>query len=246
MELWLKSYLSLFFDFERYGNLTWLAIPLFIYFMATIKKRKRWEIAIVFVLLLSCLALLGSTKGRGNPRYIFSLYPFTIGTIFIYAWEFIKKRNRYLKIGIFAICGILIFFSFYHSRKTYTRFWRTRVSLEEHFFPEETLEFINKSKDINNDNLVLVYSHRHLFYYHTNKKGIHYKDPVLRIFYRRRNKEAALNVLRNQLKVKYILVHWTFKRRMIRTLQNIITEDCDLIIKNKGLQLYRIRGTDDK
>ena len=242
MELWLENYLGLFFNFKHFGNLNWLAIPLLIYFLITIKKRKRWEMAILFVFFLSCLSL--GIKGHGYPRYLFTLYPFTLTLIFLFGWELIRKKSRYIQIGILIVCSIVVFFNYYHFRDAYKFFWSTRVSLSDDRFPHKTIEIINNIQDSNS--VFLICSHRYLFFYHTNKKGIHYRDPRLRIFYSQGNKEAALDVLKNQLKVKYILVHWTFKRRMIRTLQNIITEDCDLIIKNKGLQLYRIRGTDDK
>ncbi len=109
MELWLKRYLGLFFDFEYFGNLNWLAIPLLIYFLVTIKKRKRWEMAIAFVFIISCL-LLEIRRGFW-PRYIFTLYPFTLAVILLVGWEYLKKKSHYLQIGAFLVCGILIFFN---------------------------------------------------------------------------------------------------------------------------------------
>ena len=237
MELWLKRYLSLLFDFEHFGNLNWIAIPLLIYFVATIKKRKRWEMAIVFVLFLSCLSL--GIKGHGYSRYFFTLYPFTLAVILLFGWEFIKNKRHYLQIGVLVICGIAVFVNFYHFRKVYEYFWKYKVTLETLYWPDEKIEYINKTKDLKSDDVVLVCSHRHLFFYHTDKKGIDFRDPKLEFFNRQENKEAALDVLRNKLKVKYIFRFWNFK--LTKILNEIINNDCDLIINDKTGYLYRIR-----
>ena len=242
MELWLKNYLGLFFNFKNFGNLSWLAIPLLIYFFLTIKKRKRWEMAIIFVFFLSCLSL--GIKGHGYPRYLFTLYPFTLTVIFLFGWELIKKKSHYLQIGAFLVCGILIFFNYYHFRDTYKFFWRAGVSLSDDRFPHKTVEFINNIKDSNSISLFLICSHRHLFFYHTNKKGIDFRDPKLEFFNRQENKEAALNVLKIQLKVKYILLYWSFKPNPI--LRDIIENDCELIIRDRSCYLYMIREPNDK
>jgi len=244
MELWLKHYLSLFFDFEHFGNLNWLAIPLFFYFVATIKKRKRWEIAIVFVLFLSCLFLLGTAKGRSNPRYIFTLYPFTLAVIFLYGWELIKKKRHSLQIGILIICGIAVLFNFYQHKETYSYFWKHRVTPKNLNLAYERIDFINKTEDINSNNLVLVCCHRYLFYYHTDKKGIYHRDPRLKTFYRQKNKEAAFDMLKNQLKVKYIFRNWNF--RPTGFLSDIIANDCDLLIEDGSGYLYKIRENNNK
>jgi hypothetical protein len=235
MELWLKRYLSLFFDFEYFGNLNWLAIPLLIYFLVTIKKRKRWEMAIAFVFIISCLLL--EIRGGFWPRYIFTLYPFTLAAIFLLGWEHIKKKSSYLQIGILIICGIFVFYNYYHYKDTYNLFWRTKASLSEDNFPHKTIEIINNIKAPNS--VFLICSHRHLFFYHTNKKGIDYRDPKLGIFYSQKNKEAALDVLKNQLKVKYILLYWNYKPTLI--LMDIISNYCDLIYRDKKFYFYRIR-----
>lgn len=242
MELWLKHYLSLFFNFEYFGNLNWLAILLFVYFVATIKKRKRWEIAIIFVFFLSCLFLLGSAKGRSNLRYILTLYPFTLTVILLLGWEFIKKKSHHLQIGVLIICGIAVSFNIYHFRDTYKFYWKYKIIVEDDRFPHEIFKFINNIEDLSSDSKFLICSRRYLFYYYSNKKGIYYRDPKARIFRRQRNKETALDVLKNQLKIKYILLHWYFEPSWI--LKNIITNDCDLIYQDKELSLYRIREKD--
>ena len=95
--------------------------------------------------------------------------------------------------------------------------------------------------------MVLVCSHRHFFYYHTDKKGIDYRDPKLEFFNRQGNKEAALDVFINQLKIKYIFLAWNFKKNigMSSILSNIIIHDCDLVYQDKNVYyLYKIREKD--
>ena len=241
MELWVKRYLGLFFDFENYGILNWIAIPLLIYFLVTIKKRKRREMAIAFVFILSCLSL--EIKGGYWDRYILTLYPFTLTVIFLLGWEFIKKKSHRLQIGILVLCGIAVFFNYYKFRDTYKFYWKHKVIVKDDYFPHGILKFVNNIEDLRFDSRFLVCSHRHLFYYYSNKKGIHYRDPKLGIFYNQRNKEAAVDVLKNQLKVKYILLHNDFNPSGF--LRNIITSNCSLIYQDKyELSLYKLREKD--
>ena len=245
MELWLKRYLDIFFNFGEFGSINWLAIPLFVYFVATIKKRKRWEISLVFVFILSCLFL--SLKGHGYSPYLFTLYPFTLAVIFLYSWEFIKKMSHPLQIGIFTICTLVVLFNCYNLREAYTFHWEYKVNVVDDYFPHELMKFINNIEDLSSDDKILICSHRHLLFYHTDKKGIDFRDPKLEFFNRRENKKEALDVLKNQLKVKYIFLVWYFKEdsRMTSILSDIITHDCDLIYQDKnGYYLYRIREKD--
>jgi len=238
MELWFKQYLGLFFDFENFGILIWLAIPLLIYFFITIKKRKRWEMALVFIIIISYLSI--STQGRNNPRYIFTLYPFTLAAIFLLGWEFIKKRSPRLQLSILIICAVAVLFNFYHFRETYKFYWRYKVTTVDDYFPHECIKFINNINDLNHDSMFLVCSQRSLFYYYTDKKGIHYRDPRMIIFKKQKNKEAALDIIRNQLNIKYILLHRNFNPP--KMLRNIISNDCDLAYQDRyELSLYRIR-----
>ncbi len=242
MELWLKHYLGIFFNFGEFGILNWLAIPLFVYFLITLKKRKRWEISLVFVFTLSCLFL--SVKGHGYSRYLFTLYPFTLAAIFLYGWKFIKRKSRPLQIGIFVICALAVFLSCYHLREAYKWHWEYKVSVVDDYFPHELIKFINSDENLISDSTTLVLSRRHIFFYHTDKEGIDSRDPKLEFFNRRENKKEALDVLKNQLKIKYIFLFWSFIKNigMNRILSDIITYDCELVYQDKnGYNLYRIR-----
>ena len=109
------------------------------------------------------------------------------------------------------------------------------------------IKYINNDEDFISGSTTLVCSHRHLFFYHTDKKGIDFRDPKLEFFNRRENRKEALNVLKNQLKVKYIFLTWNFKTNfgMTSILSDIITYDCNLIYQDKnGYYLYKIREKD--
>jgi len=241
--------MSLFFDFENFGILNLLAIPLLIYFLVTIKKRKRWEMALAFVFFLSCFSL--EVRGGFWSRYVLTIYPFIIAAIFLIGWEFVKKKNRNLQIGIFVICGICVLFNYYHSRDIFKQYWKHKVTFEEYYFPHEVLRFVNNIEDLSPDSVVLLCTKRKFFYqsyyYHTNKKGIAYNDPNMHAFYKKNNKEEALNVLKNKLKVKYIYLssrHVPHKK-FTKQLRDIITNDCDLVSRwENNLFLYRLREKD--
>jgi len=230
--------MSLFFDFENFGILNLLAIVLFIYFLATIKKRKRWGMALVFVFILSCFSL--EIKGGFWPRYVLTLYPFTLAAIFLLGWEFIKKRSPRLQLSILIICAVAVLFNFYQFRDIYKFYWRYKVTAVDDYFPHEFINFINNIDDLNSDSMFLICSQRYLFYYYTDKKGIYYNDPNLSIFNTQKSKEAALDVLKKQLKIKYVLLHSYYIPNLILT--EILSSDCDLVYQDKnGYYLHRIR-----
>lgn len=243
MDVWVRHYLALLFDFKHYGNLNFLLIPLLIYFLATIKKRKRWEIAVAFVFILSCL-LLGK-KAVGHSRYILTLYPFALAVIFLLGWEFIKKKSHGLQIGILIICGIFVSFNYYQYREIYKFYWRYKVIVEDDHFPLEMLKFIDNIKDVSPDSATLVCAKSSLYqsyYYHTKKKGTDYNNPRMASFFLKKNKTEALDTLKNHLKIKYIFLGRLFKTPKI--LRRIISEECALVYQDEGQYLYMLREKD--
>lgn len=208
-----------------------------------IRKRKRWEKALAFVFILSCIVVV--LRAPGYSRYNLTLHPFTLAAIFLCGWEFIKKKSHVLQICILLICGITVIINSYYFRENYKYWWRHKVSAALDIFPHKTLEIINNLNDLNYDSSILFCSTRHLFYYHTNKKGIDFRDPKMNIFYKQENKEDALDILKNKLKVKYIFLQWNFfdlqrSYEQATYLKNIVDNDCDLISKDILGSLYKI------
>jgi len=248
MDFLIKQYLIIFFDFENYGILNWLAIPLLIYFFITIKKRKRWEMALALIIVLSCLSLC--IQGRNNPRYILTLYPFTLAVILLFGWEFIKRKSRYLQICILVICGIFVLFNYYHSRDIYKQYWRYKVTFEDYYFPYEVLRFINNIENMSPESSIFICGRSFFnacYYYYSNKKGINYRNPEMDDFYLKKDKEEALNILKDNFKVKYIYLssRHTTNAKFTEQLRDILTNNCDLVSRWKNeLYLYRIREKD--
>lgn len=237
MALWLKKYLTLFFDFEHFGNLNWLAFPILFYILISIRKRRRWEIALLFVFMLSCIFL--SATGGDYPRYVLTLFPFALAAILAYGWEFTKKKKPVLKIGVFFICGAFAFLSFIGAKEYYGFLWRYKISPENQYYQLSRINYLNNTTDIDSEDMILVCSLRYLFYYHSNKKGVDFRDPRMNVIYRQETKEAALDILKNQIKIKYILLHWDINPEW--PLNEIIASDCDLVIKERNGYLYRLR-----
>jgi len=235
--------MALFFDYTQNGNLIWFSVPFLIFFFVTLKKRKRWEVAIAAVFILSCISL--SVKGIQNPRYVFTLIPFTLIAVFLLGWEFINKKRHPLQIGVFIICLFVIFYNFFHFREFYTFYWQYKVSAVDDHFPHEIVDFINNYEDFDSELSTMILSNRHIFFYHTDRKGIYYKDHRLTDFYAQQKKETAFKMLINQVKVKYIFLNGDFNRLYGITpiLNDIITYDCDLMFQDNrnGFLLYEIR-----
>ena len=198
--------------------------------------------ALVFVFILSCFSL--EIKGGFWPRYVLTLYPFTLAAIFLLGWEFIKKRNPRLQLGILIICTIAVLFNFYHFRETYKFYWRYKVIAVDDYFPHELLKFINNIEDLNSESPIMVCSpafFNSCYYYYSKKKGIKYSG-IEAVFKRETNKEKALDVLKNQLNIKYIYLGWQFEPP--KTLSSILSNDCDLVYQEKKGFLYKLREKD--
>ena len=241
MKQFLKHLLVLFTDFKNFGPLICVGIPLFLYTLITIKKRKRWEIALLFISVLSFFIL--SLGGVGYVRYILTLYPVIIGALVYYGWQLVRKRNIILKLFAFLILFILIGINYAQHSEYYRFYWRYKVVGSENYFPEKLLDFIHNIQDFEPGEKILIYSRWHLFYYHVDKNGLDFRNPEVNQFYIQEEKSSALDVLRNKIKIKYILVqrNMTAEWPLTEPFSEILLYDCDLLIQENGLELFRLR-----
>ena len=244
MKQFLKHLLVLFTDFKNFGPLICVGIPLFLYTLITIKKRKRWEIALLLLSILSLLLL--TLGGEGYVRYILTLYPLIIGAVVYYGWELIRKRDKILKIFAFLILFVLIGLNYAQNSHYYGFYWRYKVAGSEKYFPEQLLNFIQKIQDTEAGEKILIYSRWFLFYYHIDKNGLDFRNPEMNLFYVQEEKSSALDVLKNKIKIKYILVQRSTITELPLTepFSEILLYDCDLLIQENGLELYRLRDSD--
>ena len=179
-DLWLNGYLGPFLRFKMFGSLNWLAFPLLIYFLVTIRKRERWEIALALVLTLSCIFIC--MRGYMNYRYQLTLFPALITMIFLFGWQILRYRNWKVVSVVAVVCSCLLSANSYSLRETYTYYWKGSIGcgLPGELFPYKLIEYINENV---RDDSVILERNQPILYYHTNKKN-----------------------LRNQGKNRYILV----------------------------------------
>jgi len=251
---WLNGHFGILFRFKYLGNINWLIIPLLAYFFATVKKRERWQLALVFVWLSTAIFI--GLKGFANFRYHFTLVPFTAAIILLLLWEFLKDKKKYIKTLCFTFFTLICLFNIYHYFDVYRFFWDLRVSVKKPYFPYKLVDYLNTNnnintiKDININKGSNVYViNQPLFYYYTNKKGIDSHGPEAwqanKLFKRRkggRNRKRVFSILKNELNTRYILLR-SNEKMIYRTkmLTEFLDNECGLILKNQGWFLYRLR-----
>lgn len=169
-ELWSNGYLGIFFNFNMFGRLNLLAIPLFIYFFITIKKRERWEIAVYLALCISFIFI--SFFGFHWSRYQLTIVPILITTIFLFGWQVLRKKNRKVVFGIILICSGLLLGNCYSLRDTYVYYWNNSIGsgLPGEGFPYKLIEYINNYVD--NDSEIVERDQPILYYYASEKKKL--------------------------------------------------------------------------
>jgi len=248
MGLWLKSNFGLFFDFTSSGPLNWLAIPLSIYILITVRKREPWEQALTFIFIFAFI--LFWVDGRGTPRYYFTLFPLTQAAIFIYGWTFLKNKQAWLRISIITLCILAVILNFYRNFDAYKYQWNYKIRVSNITFPDEILDFINNSDHLNKNSRFLVLHHTELFFYHTDKLGIPHNSPWLDELYIQPNFEASLKFIKNQLKIEYIFLNGEFNRlyTIKPIIKQIITHNSEMMFQDNknGYLLYKIRDADPK
>ena len=143
-DLWVKGYLGLFFTFDQFGWLNWLLIPILFYFLATIKKRKRWEVALYLSLCLSMLFI--SIFGYDQSRYQLTLFPVFIPVIFVFGYDYLKNKNsKIIMIVLFLVCGLLAG-NFYSRFGNYRYYWNASIGDGQpgERFPYKLIQYINE------------------------------------------------------------------------------------------------------
>ena len=249
---WLNGYFGLFFRFKYLGNINWLMIPLLVYFFATVKKRERWQLVLVFAWLAAAIFI--GLKGYANYRYYFTLVPFTAAIILLLLWEFLKNKKKYIKILCFAFFTLICVYNIYHYFDVYHFFWDLRVSVKKPYFPYKLVDYLNTNNSMNtikgtNKGSNVYVINQPLFYYYTNKKGIDSHGPdawqANKLFKSRkggRNRIRAFKILKNELNTRYILLR-SNEKMVYRTkmLTEFLNCECRLVLEDQGWFLYKMR-----
>ncbi len=93
------------------GNINWLVIPLLIWFLVSkrTKKPERWQIALIFVWLMSALFI--GFKGYDNFRYQPTLFPFSSAMVLFLLWQFLADKSKTVKILGFSFIALVCLFN---------------------------------------------------------------------------------------------------------------------------------------
>lgn len=197
-DLWLNGYLGIFFRFKMFGILNWTAIPLFIYFVVTIRKRTRSEIALALALTLSCIFIC--MQGYSNFRYQLTLSPALITIIFIFGCQVLREQNRNTVITLLSICGcfllicsFLLLINFHSLRNGYAYYVRGNVveKLLRDRFPYKLFDYIDNN--MANDAVILA-RNEPILYYHASQKMLIHKGGSKYILARRDSMPGAVLV----------------------------------------------------
>lgn len=236
---WLNGYLGIFFRFRYFGNINWLAVPLFIYFLWTVKRRERWQCALMAIYLISTIVLC--IKGYTNWRYQFTLFPFTVSFILIFGWEILKDRGKYLKVFIFSFTLILVSYNFYrYSENNHKHQWNIMKQIINKPYPNEVLEFIDSfefSKAFAPK--FLICDNTDMFYYYSDYNAIHWQNPKYKLG---GSRDKLYKLLKEGHKITHIYARRRFLNDRKRTsLAEVIHLDCQRIAVDKDYRLYKLR-----
>jgi hypothetical protein len=120
------------------------------------------------------------------------------------------------------------------------------VALSNPYFPQDLVNYLDTSKDINDESRVFVIN-QPIFYYHTQKMGVDYLSPqavFAWIEFRKKvgSRGKAFWLLKKAYKVNYILlksIHKRFYRSIM--LEEFLHCECKLVKEDNGWLLYKLR-----
>lgn len=171
-KLWKDGYLRFFFNYELFGCLPALGLPALIAFLVTIRRRPRWQTALVFVGSLS--AVLIGAKGYYNFRYAFTLTPFIVVFILFLAWT-LSKRPFVRAILLGVVC-VLAIYSYRVQAERYRHYTRELSSSPKaDRLPYGLIDYLNRACAQTNSR-VLVMGDLWPQYY-TRCRAINYDHP---------------------------------------------------------------------
>lgn len=251
--LWLNGYLGLFFNFGRVGYWSWLVLPLFLVFLAGLKKKRKWEIALACVYILS-VVLIG-TKGYFNYRYALTLIPFNVTFILAFGRDVFAGFHRMLRVGAYGFIALLIIFNIrQHNPTMFQVIPPPRVDS----IPWGLLNKIN-AMNLKRDGAFLE-CNAPAFYYYTNKMGFSYEKRFLHnkpgilteqgidnIFQEEAGvKEPdpekmarAFDIMKSRYNIKYIFINKL--PNYFVELNELIRYGCDMLAAEKSYSLFKLK-----
>ena len=264
LELLIQGRLGLFFHFHFFGCVTWMLIPLGVYFLATIKRRVRWQVAL-FILFV-CYVLATALYGYWHYRYIFTLYPMAVCLVFLLLNDVIARHPR-LRIPVICVLIACIALPLYYN---YTPLIgkhiasrggvaigmhgdRPGTSVNHDRFPHGILRRINAVKCKGSGDVILEIGAPFL-HYHTDAELISYKlKSVRRALWRNRKDVFRMaECLKNKFSIRYVVLPDSMERVFHgsgagqRAFVSMLEKECTLVVSEKGYKLYRLIDDDER
>jgi hypothetical protein len=246
-KLWLNGYLGIFFRNHEFGYLNLLFLPCLLYIILLWEKFSRAAKAALIVYIFS--AILIGIKGFLNSRYAFTLYPFTIISIFWLFHDFLErvnkifnKRNllrfRVLSILLYVLIISFAIYSIGVRKESYIWWWKYGNKIK--YNKGRRIDLIHSLKRLNlsNKRKILVVNIND-FFYHTNLKGVMYGS--LRFC---KNSKNLWDRIKKE-NIRYILASDNiFNRGYNKILADILKDNLKVeILKKAGaLKLYKVLG----
>lgn len=258
LELLLLSRLGVFFHGHFFGLVNWMMIPLGVYFVATIRRRQRWEIA-VSVLFVSYV-LLTALYGYYHWRYIFTLYPIAVCLVFLLINDLIARHPRVRTPVICVLIACVVLPLYYNYTPLVGKYMTSRagaavgtsgdpseISGNGDRFPHDILRRVD-SLEFEDGNGVVLEVEAPFLYYQTDAHLVSYESQSVKRIMRKNSKDAAnmAKSLRNSLSIRYIVIPASIERIFrgshprIRTFVSMLEKECTLVASEKGYKLYRL------
>lgn len=251
LKLWLNGYLGVFFNFKFMGPLTYLLLPCLFVFFLNLKKKDRWEIALIGLYLFAVL-LIG-IKGYFNFRYRFTLFPASILLLFYFTWKTFQEqrltpyRNYAVLFLLFlTIINTCIFYSDKMealANKLGLKVSRPFQQTVKGTTMEQSVDYfaiIDSIKAMNTQDGFLV-NNLPMFYYYTNNHGVYFLAE-LDLIYSKNGPESLLEKYQNEALSQHI-IQQLHCRYIFSTYQyNALTPEFDQYLKNHCTELFKTQN----
>ena len=258
LELLLLGRLGLFFHFHFFGCVNWMLIPLGTYFLVTIKRRRKWQVAI-FVLFI-CYLIATALLGYWHWRYIFTLYPIAVCLVFLLINDLIARHPRVRTPVICVLIACVVLPLYYNYTPLVGKYMTSRagaavgtsgdpseISGNGDRFPHDILRRVD-SLEFEDGNGVVLEVEAPFLYYQTDAHLVSYESQSVKRIMRKNSKDAAnmAKSLRNSLSIRYIVIPASIERIFrgshprIRTFVSMLEKECTLVASEKGYKLYRL------
>ncbi|MGE5342955.1 MAG: hypothetical protein ACM3SY_15885 [Candidatus Omnitrophota bacterium] len=241
----LNGYLGIFFRFKSLSNINWLIVPLLIWFLVTAKKRERWQLALMFVWLVTLIFI--GVKGYTNNRYQLTLFPFTSAATLFLLWQFLENKKKTIRVIGLSLVALVCVFNIYHYFNLYQNWWEIRVSVKDPHFPRKIINYLNLKQDFGTSRENVYTFNQPIFYYHTKRRGIdasalHVVPVQIQLKSKSGPHEPVFDFLSRKLRVEYLLLGKNYKQTNRRTLlEEFLQCECKLVMEDNDWLLYRLR-----